>query len=44
MGRIRCPPPREPHRLRRHRSPERYRLVYRRSMDRHRHLVSETET
>ena len=44
MGRIRCPPSREPHRPRRNRRPERHRLVYRCRMDRYRHLVSEAET
>jgi len=44
MGRIRRHPPRESHRLRRDRAPERYRLVHRSRMDRHSHLVSEAET
>jgi hypothetical protein len=44
MGRVRRPPPREPHRLHRDRSPERHRLVFRCRVDRHSHLVSETET
>lgn len=44
MGRIRRPPFREPHRLNRDRSPEGHRLVLRCRMDRHSHLVSETET
>lgn len=44
MGRIWCHPAREPHRPHRNRRPERHRLVYRRRVDRHRDLVSETET
>ena len=44
MGRIRRPPSRKPHRARRDRPPERHRLVCRRRMDRHRHLVRKAET
>ena len=44
MGRIRRPPSRKPHWSNRDRRPERHRLVCRRRVDRHRHLVSETET
>ena len=43
MGRVRSPPSREPHRTRRDRGPEGHRLVCRRGMDRHCHLVGQTK-
>lgn len=44
MGRVRRRPSRKPDRPHRDRSPEGYRLVHRRRMDRYRHLVSKAET
>jgi len=44
MGRVRSPPSREPHRTHRNRGPERHRLVHRCRVDRHSHLVGQTET